>query len=34
MAHKCVCRRVLVPDKHGAHFPLLEEILNFLTLPF
>ena len=26
--------RVLVPDKHGVHFPVLEGILNFLTLPF
>ena len=26
--------RVLVPDKHGVHFPVLEEILNFLPLPF
>ena len=26
--------RVLAPDKHGVHFPVLEEILNFLTLPF
>ena len=26
--------RVLVPDKHGVHFPALEGILNFLTLPF
>ena len=29
-----VQHRVLVPDKHGVHFPALEEILNFLTLPF
>ena len=26
--------RVLVPDKHGVHFPVLGGILNFLTLPF
>ena len=26
--------RVLVPDKHGVHFPVLEGILNFLFLPF
>ena len=26
--------RVLVPDKHGVHLPVLEGILNFLTLPF
>ena len=26
--------RVLLPDKHGGHFPVLEGILNFLTLPF
>ena len=26
--------RVLVPDKHGVHSPVLEGILNFLTLPF
>ena len=29
-----VQHRVLVPDKHGVHFPALEGILNFLTLPF
>ena len=27
-------RRVLVPNKHGMHFLILEGILNFLTLPF
>ena len=27
-------QRALVPDKHGAHFPVLDGILNFLTLPF
>ena len=26
--------RVLAPKKHGVHFPVLEGILNFLTLPF
>ena len=26
--------KVLVPDKHRVYFPVLEEILNFLTLPF
>ena len=26
--------RVLATDKHGVHFPVLEGILNFLTLPF
>ena len=26
--------RVLVPNKHGVHFPILELILNFLTSPF
>ena len=26
--------RVLLPDKHVVHFPVLEGILNFLTLPF
>ena len=26
--------RVLVPDKDGMHFPVLEKTLNFLTLPF
>ena len=26
--------RVLAPEKHGVHFPVLEGILNFLTLPF
>ena len=26
--------RVLAPNKHGVHFLVLEEILNFLTLPF
>ena len=25
---------VLVPDKHGVHFPVLVRILKFLTLPF
>ena len=27
-------QRVLVPDKHGVHFLVLEGISNFLTLPF
>ena len=27
-------RRVLVPDKHGVHFPVLEGLLTSLTLPF
>ena len=27
-------KKVIVPDKHGVHFPVLEGILNFLTLPF
>ena len=26
--------RILVPNKHGVHFPALDRILNFLTLPF
>ena len=26
--------RLLAPNKHGVHYPVLEEILNFLTLPF
>ena len=26
--------RVLVPGKHGVHFPVLVRILKFLTLPF
>ena len=26
--------QVLAPDKHGVHFPVLEGILNFLTLLF
>ena len=26
--------RAFVPDKHGVHFPVLEGILDFLTLPF
>ena len=26
--------RVLAPDKHRVRFPVLEGILNFLTLPF
>ena len=26
--------RVLAPDKRGVHFPVLQEIFNFLTLPF
>ena len=26
--------RVLAPDKRGVHFPVLEGVLNFLTLPF
>ena len=26
--------RVLAPNKHGVHFPVLEEMLNFLSLPF
>ena len=26
--------RVLVPEKHGVHSPVLERIMNFLTLPF
>ena len=26
--------KVLVPDKHGVDFAVLEGILNFLTLPF
>ena len=26
--------RVLLPDKHGVHSPILEGVLNFLTLPF
>ena len=25
--------RVLLPNKHGVHFSVLERILNFLTLP-
>ena len=27
-------QRVLTPDKHGVHFPVLERTLNFLMLPF
>ena len=26
--------RALAPDKHGVHFPVLEGMWNFLTLPF
>ena len=26
--------RVLAPNKRGVHFPVLEEMLNFLSLPF
>ena len=27
-------QRVVEPDKHGVYFPVLDGILNFLTLPF
>ena len=27
-------RKVIAPDKHGVHFPVLRGILNFLTLSF